>query len=64
MDDKPTKRVCQSGLKNKSQSNLLYNKPTLNVKTYRLKVKRWGKIYHAKNNQKMWEYGMRGSLLP
>ena len=31
---------------------LLRKVPSINIKTTRLKVKKWGKIYHSKTNQK------------
>ena len=42
-------------IKNTTQLCLVYKKPTLNIKTNRLKVNEWRKIYHVINTyQKSW----------
>ena len=41
-----------NGHNNKTHIYAVYNRPTSDLATYRLKVRRWKKIFHAKGNQK------------
>ena len=41
-----------NGYKNKTCRYVVYKRPTSNLGTYRLKLRRWKKIFHANGNQK------------
>ena len=41
-----------NGYKNKTHIYAVYKRPTSDLGTYRLKVRGWKKIFHAKGNQK------------
>ena len=41
-----------NGYKNKTHIYAVYNKPTLDPKTYRLKVRGWKSIFHENGKQK------------
>ena len=41
-----------NGYKNKTHIYAVYSKPTVDLKTYRLKTKGWKNIFHANGKQK------------
>ena len=45
-------RDCQSRSESKTQLYVVYKNPTLSKNTYKLKINKWGKIYHDNTNQK------------
>ena len=48
----PKETYWLNGYKNKTHIYAVYNKPTLDPKTYRLKVRGWKNIFHANGKQK------------